>query len=70
MLRSMAGAEESMVVGYANTTETYVPDERIVREGGYEGFRSHRVYFQPSPFTEAINREVKEIVTEALNMGT
>ena len=70
MLRSMAGTEESMVVGYANTTETYIPDERIVREGGYEGFSSHRVYFQPGPFTEAINRQVKGIVTEAMNVAT
>ena len=70
MLRSMAGTKESMVVGYANTTETYIPDERIVREGGYEGFSSHRVYFQPGPFTEAIDRQIKKIVTQALNVAT
>lgn len=66
MLRAMASTENAMVVGYANSTNAYIPDERIVREGGYEGFSSHRVYFQPGPFTENINREVKDIVTRAL----
>ena len=65
MLRAMARTEESMVIGYANNTNAYIPDERIVREGGYEGFSSHRVYFQPGPFTEAINSEIKAIVTRA-----
>ena len=67
MLRSMASTKESMVIGYANNTNAYIPDKRIVREGGYEGFSSHRVYFQPAPFTEAINRQIKAIVTKAID---
>ncbi len=67
MLRSMARTEHSMVIGYANNTSAYIPDKRIVREGGYEGFSSHRVYFQPGPFTQAINQEVKAIVARALD---
>ena len=55
-----------LVIGYANNTNAYIPDSRIVREGGYEGFNSHRVYFQPGPFTENINREVETIVNRAL----
>ncbi len=70
MLRAMARTEHSMVIGYANNTSAYIPDKRIVREGGYEGFSSHRVYFQPGPFTKAIDREIKEIVTEAQNGAT
>jgi len=69
MLRAMARTEHSMVIGYANNTSAYIPDKRIVREGGYEGFSSHRVYFQPGPFTEAINQEVKAIAARALDAG-
>ena len=70
MLRSMADTEQAMVVGYANSTNAYIPDKRIVREGGYEGHTSHQVYFQPGPFTEKINQEVKHIVTRAQEIVT
>lgn len=66
MLRAMARTEKAMVVGYANNTNVYIPDKRIVREGGYEGLTSHRVYFQPGPFTENIDREIKDIVARSL----
>ena len=68
ILRSLARTEESMVIGYANNTNAYIPDRRIVSEGGYEGFSSHRVYFQPGPFTEKIDQEIKQIVTRALEV--
>ncbi|MBL7187768.1 MAG: hypothetical protein ISS70_15715 [Phycisphaerae bacterium] len=67
MLRSMSETEQAMVVGYANSTNVYIPDRRIVREGGYEGSTSHRSYFQPGPFTENINKEVKHIAGRALD---
>jgi hypothetical protein len=66
----MADTEQAMVVGYANSTNAYIPDKRIVREGGYEGHTSHQVYFQPGPFTEKINQEVKHIVTRAQEIVT
>ncbi len=69
VLRAMARTEHSMVIGYANNTSAYIPDKRIVREGGYEGFSSHRVYFQPGPFTQAIEQEVKAIAARALDAG-
>jgi len=64
ILRDMADTTQAMVVGYANSTNAYIPDQRIVREGGYEGHTSHRVYFQPGPFTENIDKEVKHIVIQ------
>jgi hypothetical protein len=66
MLRAMAQTEQAMIVGYANSTGSYIPDRRIVREGGYEGLTSQRAYFLPAPFTENIDAEVKQIVTRAL----
>ncbi len=68
MLRAMAPTEQSMVIGYANSTGSYIPDKRIVREGGYEGLTSQQVYFLPAPFTEKIDDEIKQIVTRAINV--
>jgi hypothetical protein len=67
MLRSMAPTEEAMVIGYANSTGSYIPNKRIVREGGYEGLTSQHVYFLPAPFTENVDDEIKQIVTRAIN---
>ena len=67
MLRAMAPTEQAMVIGYANGTSSYIPDKRIVREGGYEGLTSQHAYFLPAPFTENIESEIKQIVKQALN---
>jgi neutral ceramidase len=67
MLRAMAPTEHSMVIGYANSTSSYIPDKRIVQEGGYEGLTSQHAYFLPAPFTENIDDEIKQIVTRAIN---
>jgi len=56
-----------MVIGYANGTGSYIPDKRIVREGGYESLTSQHAYFLPAPFTENIDSEIRQIVTRALN---
>ena len=65
MLRSMARTEQSMVIGYANNVDAYIPDKRIVREGGYEGGDAQK-FFLPGPFTENIDSEFKQIVTKAI----
>jgi len=67
MLRAMAPTGCAMVIGYANGTSSYIPDKRIVREGGYEGLTSQHAYFLPAPFTENIESEIKQIVTRAIN---
>ena len=67
MLRSMASTEHAMVIGYANSTSSYIPDKRIVQEGGYEVLTSQYAYFLPAPFTENIDYEIKQIVTRAID---
>jgi neutral ceramidase len=67
MLRALAPTEQAMVIGYANSTGSYIPDKRIVREGGYEGLTSQKAYFLPAPFTENIDDEIKKIVARAIN---
>lgn len=64
MLRDMARTEQAMVIGYANNVDAYIPDKRIVREGGYEGGEAQK-FFLPGPFTDNINSEIKQIVTKA-----
>ena len=66
MLRKMAPTEYATVIGYANSTSSYIPDKQIVREGGYEGLTSQHAYFLPAPFTENIENEIKQIVKKAI----
>jgi hypothetical protein len=66
MLRSMARTEQAMVIGYVTNVDAYIPDKRIVREGGYEGGEAQK-FFLPGPFTENIDSEIKQIVTKALD---
>jgi len=67
MLRAMARTEQAMVIGYVNSTSSYIPDRQIVQEGGYEGLTSQHAYFLPAPFTEDIESEIKRIVTNAMD---
>lgn len=65
-IRAMAKTPQAMVVGYANSTCCYIPDRRIVEEGGYEGDSSHRAYLLPAPFTPKVEAEVKRVAAKAL----
>ena len=67
ILRAMAPTELACVVGYANSTSSYIPDKRIIREGGYEALTSQQAYGLPAPFTENIDTEIKAIVADALD---
>ena len=42
------------VMGYANDVPAYIPSVTILREGGYEGDSSQRVYGLPSKWSEEI----------------
>jgi hypothetical protein len=66
MLRAMAGTDQAMTLGYVTNATAYIPDQRIVREGGYEGGEAQK-FFLPGPFTENIDAEIKQIVAAALN---
>ncbi|MBM3723807.1 MAG: hypothetical protein FJW40_00060 [Acidobacteria bacterium] len=54
--------EDTIVLGYSNDVMCYIPNVRILREGGYEANDSMIYYGQPGPFTE----EVEERVTSAI----
>ncbi len=67
LARSLVQTPHAMVVGYANSTAAYIPTRQIVMEGGYEGDRSHRAYFLPAPFTEAVEGEFTTVVQKAVD---
>lgn len=46
--------QDLFVMGYSNDVMAYIPSLRILREGGYEGFTSSRVYNLPAPWALAI----------------
>jgi hypothetical protein len=50
-----------VVVAYSNDVMAYIPSERVLREGGYEGNTSMRAYGQPSTWKPGIE---KSIITE------
>lgn len=65
VLRSMAKTPYAMVAGYANNTTCYIPDSKMIDEGGYESIRSQK-YALPAPFTKSIDEEIKSIVVKAI----
>ncbi len=65
ILRSMATTKQALVAGYANNTSCYIPDNKMVGEGGYEVIRSQQ-YSKPGPYTQNIETEIKAIVRKAL----
>ncbi len=50
--------QDVFVMGYANDVMNYIPSLRILREGGYEGFTSSRVYGLPAPWAPAIEEMI------------
>lgn len=65
-LKNDLGAEKLWVAGYSNDVFAYIPSERILKEGGYEGGGAMIYYGQPGPFApgieETIIGEVREVI--------
>lgn len=59
--------QDLFVMGYANDVMGYIPSLRILREGGYEGFSSSRVYNLPAPWAPAIEEMIIRTAYEQLN---
>jgi hypothetical protein len=46
------------VAGYSNDVFGYVPSERVLREGGYEGGDAMIYYGRPGPFAEGVEERI------------
>jgi hypothetical protein len=57
-------SESLMVAGYSNDVPCYIPNARILREGGYEAVDSMIYYGQPGPFSEEVEERLKDGITQ------
>jgi hypothetical protein len=46
------------VAGYCNDVFAYIPSERVLREGGYEGGGAMRYSVHPGPFSSGIEQTI------------
>ncbi len=64
--KELAGRHAVWVAGYANDVMAYIPSERVLKEGGYEGETAMVYYGLPSRWAtgleEKIVRKVRELV--------
>lgn len=61
-LKKELGAETTWVTGYANDVMAYIPSERVLKEGGYEGASSMIVYQQPSSWKTGLEDQIVSTV--------
>ena len=61
-LKSELGTERTWVVAYANDGMAYIPSERVLREGGYEGATAMIYYGQPSPWAPGVEQRIVDEV--------
>ena len=65
-LKKELGQGRTWVTGYANDVMSYIPSERVLQEGGYEGDSSMIVYQQPSKWKAGLEDQIVDTV-HALN---
>ena len=59
-----AFGQEIFVMGYSNYIPAYIPSVTILREGGYEGDTSQRVYGMPGKWSEEIEPLIYQGIKE------
>lgn len=62
-----SGAAFPFFLGYTNGCPGYIPTDKIIREGGYEGFRSIEPYGHPHPFRPGAERMLHASLGEGLS---
>jgi hypothetical protein len=55
-------AQATWVAAYANDGMGYIPSERVLAEGGYEGASATVYYGQPSPWAVGIEQRIVDEV--------
>jgi hypothetical protein len=62
--KELAGNRPVWVTGYANDVMAYIPSERVLKEGGYEGDTSMLPYGQPSKWQAGLEEKIVGKVKE------
>jgi hypothetical protein len=63
-LKRELGKQTTWVAGYANHVMAYIPSERILKEGGYEGGRSMLYYQLPAHWKPGLENQIVETVRD------
>ncbi|HSG73197.1 MAG TPA: hypothetical protein VLA12_22470, partial [Planctomycetaceae bacterium] len=61
-LKNDFGADSTWVTGYANDVMAYIPSERVLTEGGYEGGGAMLYYQKPSPWKPGLEDQIVQAV--------
>ena len=61
-LKKQLGEKTTWVTGYANDVMCYIPSERVLLEGGYEGATSMRYYQKPSVWKAGLEDKIVDEV--------
>jgi hypothetical protein len=56
--RRELGDENLIVAGYCNDFAAYIPSQRVLEEGGYEGGYAMIYFMQPMPFTADVEERI------------
>jgi hypothetical protein len=57
-LKSELGPGNNWIAGYSNDVMAYIPSERVLKEGGYEGATSMLYYGLPSPWATGLEDKI------------
>lgn len=66
-LKRELGGKRLWVNGYSNDVPCYIPSERILEEGGYEGADAMRYFDRPTKFKPGLERQIVEVVHKQLD---
>ncbi len=66
-LKRELGAKRIWVNGYSNDVPCYIPSERILKEGGYEGGDAMRYFDRPTKFEPGLERQIVKVVHRQLD---
>ena len=57
-LKTELGEGNTWIAGYSNDVMAYIPSERVLKEGGYEGAGAMVYYGLPSPWSEEVEEAI------------
>jgi len=60
MARKIFKSENMCFLGYTNGSPCYIPSEKVIEEGGYEGEYNMVIYSHQSPFKKGIEKKLAE----------
>jgi hypothetical protein len=68
-LKRELDASRLWITAYANDTPCYIPSERVLKEGGYEGAGAMTYYNKPGPFAPGVEQRIIDAVLRQLPSG-